>query len=360
MSAAYYLAFTDLRRRMRDGELSPDDLVFTVDADGQHDLDVIDDLHRRSVDEKLDALLVRRDLSTYPPYKQAGNGLLSAWATLWAGHRLHDVESGYRIFRLGALADALTYYRGYKYSETVEVAVVLCRLGYHVRNDVLVPVPVYRSRTRMVDVFIDLAAIPMAAFRVTVAPAAGQRGAEPRAAAGGHRAAAAVTGLATAPRRAPSDSAPIEVAGQTEQFVEPHRLETFRPKSVDDEWQRRQQHRAIGVDVPVEPVVQQDDRPGPGPVDDPFGHDPSVALDPVLRRRVPGHRMHALGSDLCEHERRALTVWGSEERGTLAQGPLEGLLGAVEFRVTRIEPTPIVMVVRVIRHEVAVVAAARG
>jgi glycosyltransferase involved in cell wall biosynthesis len=167
MSAAYYLAFTDLRRRMRSGELSPDDLVFTVDADGQHDLDVIDDLHRRTVDEQLDALLVRRDLSTYPMYKQAGNGLLSAWATLWAAHRLYDVESGYRIFRLGALADALGYYRGYKYSETVEVAVVMCRLGYHVRNDVLVPVPVYRSRTRMVDVFIDLAAIPLAAARVT-------------------------------------------------------------------------------------------------------------------------------------------------------------------------------------------------
>jgi hypothetical protein len=44
----------------------------------------------------------------------------------------------------------------------------MCRLGYRVRNDVLVPVPVYRSRTRMVDVFIDLAAIPMAAFRVTM------------------------------------------------------------------------------------------------------------------------------------------------------------------------------------------------
>jgi len=167
MSAAYYLAFTDLRRRMRAGELSPDDLVFTVDADGQHDLDVIDDLHRRAVEEQLDGLLVRRDLSTYPVYKQAGNGVLSAWATLWAGRRLYDVESGYRIFRLGALADALAYYRGYKYSETVEVAVVLCRLGYRVRNDVLVPVPVYRSRTRMVDVFIDLTAIPLAAFRVT-------------------------------------------------------------------------------------------------------------------------------------------------------------------------------------------------
>jgi len=176
MSAAYYLAFTDLRRRMRAGELDPDDLVYTIDADGQHDLDVLDDLHRMMVDEHLDALLVRRDLSTYPLYKQAGNGLLSWWATLWAGGvQLHDVESGYRIFRLGALADALNYYRGYKYSETVEVAVVMGRLGYRVRNDVLVPVPVYRSRTRMVDVVIDLTAIPLAALRVTTRKPPGQK-----------------------------------------------------------------------------------------------------------------------------------------------------------------------------------------
>ncbi|MGQ0617425.1 MAG: glycosyltransferase family 2 protein [Acidimicrobiia bacterium] len=168
LSAAYHLAFGDLRRRLAAGELSPDDVVFTVDADGQHDLDVLDDLHRRAVDDGLDALLVRRDLSTYPLYKRLGNGLLSAWATVWAGGtRLHDVESGYRVLRLGALADALDYYRGHRYSETVELAVVLCRLGYRVRNDVLVPVPVYRSRTRMVDVVIDLVAIPAAALRVT-------------------------------------------------------------------------------------------------------------------------------------------------------------------------------------------------
>jgi glycosyltransferase involved in cell wall biosynthesis len=168
MSAAYYRAFSALRTRMERGELSQDDLVFTIDADGQHDLDVLDDLHRRTVDEQLDALLVRRDLSTYPRYKQLGNWLLSRWATLWAaGTRLHDVESGYRIFRLGALVDALDYYEGHKYSETVEVAVVLCRLGYKVRNDILVPVPLYRSRTRMADVVIDLAAIPAAAYRVS-------------------------------------------------------------------------------------------------------------------------------------------------------------------------------------------------
>ncbi len=115
MSEAYYLAFGDLRRRLAAGELSPDDFVYTVDADGQHELAVLEDLHRRMHDERLDALLVQRDLSTYPPYKQVGNWVMSTWATIWSGGvALKDVESGYRIFRLGALADALDYYQGYK------------------------------------------------------------------------------------------------------------------------------------------------------------------------------------------------------------------------------------------------------
>lgn len=177
MSAAYALAFLDLRRRMEAGEVEPDDLVYTVDADGQHDLSVLDDLTKLVMSEDLDALLVRRDLSSYPSYKQLGNALLSAWATLWAGSPLPDVESGYRIFRAGALADALDYYRGHRYSETVEVAVVLCRLGYRVCNDVIVPVPVYRSRTRMGDVVVDLTMIPVAAVRAVTRPRpAGRRG----------------------------------------------------------------------------------------------------------------------------------------------------------------------------------------
>jgi len=164
MSAAYYLAFSELRRRLEVGELERDDLVFTVDADGQHEMAVFDQLEASM--DGLDTLLVRRDLRTYPYYKRAGNWLLSAWATLWAGHRLYDVESGYRVFRLGALTDALNYYRGTKYSETVEVAVVLCRLGYDVDNSRLVPVPVYRSRTSLLDAAIDAALIPIAAARV--------------------------------------------------------------------------------------------------------------------------------------------------------------------------------------------------
>jgi glycosyltransferase involved in cell wall biosynthesis len=166
MSAAYYAAFSDLRRRMAAGELDEDDFVFTVDADGQHELSVFDQLQATAARDRSDALLVRRDLSTYPAWKRSGNWTLSAWASLWAGQRLLDVESGYRVFRLGALAEALNYYRGYKYSETVEVAVVLCRLGRRVTNDVLVPVPLYRSRTRLVDAAIDAVMIPVAACRV--------------------------------------------------------------------------------------------------------------------------------------------------------------------------------------------------
>jgi peptidoglycan/xylan/chitin deacetylase (PgdA/CDA1 family) len=166
MSEAYILALTMLRDRLDAGELSPNDLLFTVDADGQHDLAVLDELVNATIDGNLDANLARRDLSYHGPYKKLGNGLLSGWASLWAGNRLHDVESGYRIFRLGSLAHALDFYTGYKYSETVEVAVVMSRLGYRVRNDHLVPVPVSRSRTRLRDAVIDLAVIPVAAARV--------------------------------------------------------------------------------------------------------------------------------------------------------------------------------------------------
>jgi peptidoglycan/xylan/chitin deacetylase (PgdA/CDA1 family) len=166
MSEAYYTALTELRERLRVGELDADDLVFTVDADGQHDLHVLNELVQMTIDEGLDANLARRDLSYHGPFKRTGNWLLSKWASLWAWSPLHDVESGYRIFRLGALAHALDYYSGYKYSETVEVAVVLCQLGYNVRNDHVVPVPVARSRTRMRDALIDMTVIPIAAGRV--------------------------------------------------------------------------------------------------------------------------------------------------------------------------------------------------
>ncbi len=166
MSAAYHLAFTEIADRVRNGDLDPDTLVCTVDADGQHEPGALDELVRIASEERADAVIARRDLSRYPLLKRLGNRVMSRWATMWAGSPLPDAESGFRVFRAGALAHALRYYRGYRYSETVEVAVVLCRLGYTVRNDTLTPVPVVRSRTRLRDALIDAVMIVVAARRV--------------------------------------------------------------------------------------------------------------------------------------------------------------------------------------------------
>jgi glycosyltransferase involved in cell wall biosynthesis len=165
MSAAYYSAFEEIGQRVARGELSSDDIVLTIDADGQHEPHEIDSLTRRMREGGFDAVIARRDLSTYPVYKRLGNWLMSVWASLWAGCRLYDVESGFRVFRAGALLQALQHYRGYRYSETVEVAVILPRLGYRICNDVLLPVPLFRSRTRMKDFLIDALAMPAAWWR---------------------------------------------------------------------------------------------------------------------------------------------------------------------------------------------------
>ncbi len=166
LSAAYYAAFSDIRSRVESGELSGDDAVITVDADGQHEPSDVDALVGQLQDAPYDAVIARRDLSGYTPFKRFGNWLLSIWATLWAGSRLHDVESGFRVFRAAPLLDALQYYRGYRYSETVEVAIVLARLGYRICNDVMVRVPVCRSRTRLRDGVIDALAMVGAWWRV--------------------------------------------------------------------------------------------------------------------------------------------------------------------------------------------------
>ncbi len=168
MSAAYYEAFLHLGRMVAAGKISPDDVVLTVDADGQHDPASMD-LLLKPIADGADAVIARRDFRLYPLYKRVGNWIMSAWASIWGGRRFQDVESGYRAFRVGALLDALQYYKGYKYSETVEIAVILPLLGYEIHDTTLVDIPVFRSRTRLKDVVIDLVAMPCAWWRVIAA-----------------------------------------------------------------------------------------------------------------------------------------------------------------------------------------------
>jgi hypothetical protein len=165
LSAAYRAAFRLLAKLRERGELSDDDIVVTVDADGQHDPSDVGRLVSALEEDGYDAVIARRDLKGYSLLKRAGNWLLSLWASLWAGRRLTDVESGLRAFRLGVLLACLPYYRGWRYSETVELAVVLCRLGYRVLDGPQVTVPVRRSRTSIGDGLVDFLVMPLAWWR---------------------------------------------------------------------------------------------------------------------------------------------------------------------------------------------------
>jgi hypothetical protein len=167
VAAAYHDAFAELCRRLDDGDLSPDDLVVTLAADQGHDVGMLDDLQRMVVRERLDALLVRRDLAGYRWSRRVAHVVLSGWATLWGGRvRLHDVASCDRVFRLAALADALDHCGDGGAVGTVDLAVALSRLGCRVRNDVLVAMPLRAPQRGPLDGLADIVTLPGAAFRV--------------------------------------------------------------------------------------------------------------------------------------------------------------------------------------------------
>ncbi len=166
VSAAYCAASQDLARRVARGDLSPDDIVLTVDADGQHEPSDIEAVVAPILDDRFDAVIARRDLSGHSAYRRSGNWLISVWASLWAARRLHDIESGFRAFRLGAWLAALQYCQGSRHSESVQVAVVLPHLGYRVSNDLVVPAPTPGSRTRLKDGVVDFAAVVAAWWRI--------------------------------------------------------------------------------------------------------------------------------------------------------------------------------------------------
>jgi glycosyltransferase involved in cell wall biosynthesis len=155
MSAALREGFLHLAQRLESGELEPDDLLLTLDADGQHDSREIAALCLHVEKNNLDLGLTRRDLSLYPWHKRLGNRFMTVWGTLWSGFRYSDVESGFRAMRLRVLPALLDYYTGYRYSCAQEIAVLTARLGFRVDNSFLTVIRLYRSQTSLKDVAIN-------------------------------------------------------------------------------------------------------------------------------------------------------------------------------------------------------------
>lgn len=165
-SAALRAAWDALGSDLDRGALDATTLVINLDADGQHDLAYLDALIARMDEVGADAMIARRDFSYHGWYKRLGNIVMTALGSLFAGTRMHDVESGYRIIRLGALVDTQEYYRGRRYSECVEFAVVSQRLGYRVDNDFVVQVPVLRTNTRLKDAASHVLLMALTWYRV--------------------------------------------------------------------------------------------------------------------------------------------------------------------------------------------------
>ena len=166
-SAALRIAWDWLRAGMQSGQYTADTIVICVDADGQHDLGYLNALIARMRETSADAVIARRDLSYHGLYKRAGNWVMAALGSLCAGTRIWDIESGYRIVRLGPLLHAQDYYEGRLYSEGAELAVVLPRLGYRVDNEFVVQVPIPRTRTHLTDAVNHAVTMLGACYRAT-------------------------------------------------------------------------------------------------------------------------------------------------------------------------------------------------
>lgn len=167
LSAALRAGWEEVRAMLGRGEISPDDVAFSIDADGQHEPAALDGMIQHLIQTNSVCVIGRRDLGYHTGYKKLGNALMTWIGRFSGGHRFEDIESGYRVFRVGPLLEAQEYYEGYKYSETVEVAVLLTRLGYRVDNTYAINIPVARTRTRLYDAAVDAVCMPLAWYRLS-------------------------------------------------------------------------------------------------------------------------------------------------------------------------------------------------
>lgn len=138
------------------GIVKPDDIVVTIDADGQHKPEYIPELAKYMNRQKTEVVLTHRDFSAYPLYKVWGNRFLTFTNSALSGHKYQDVESGLRLLRVKTLPTILSYYTGIKYSCAQEIALITARAGFRVDNDFWVEIAYYRPGTTFSDGFIVL------------------------------------------------------------------------------------------------------------------------------------------------------------------------------------------------------------
>jgi glycosyltransferase involved in cell wall biosynthesis len=138
------------------GLVEKNDIVVTIDADGQHRPEYIKEIVKYMGRKRADIVLTLRDFSKYPSYKKWGNRFLTFTNSILSGFKYSDVESGMRFMRVGTIEPILSYYTGIKYSCAQEIALISARLGFVVDNRFVVRIAYYRPGTTVLDGFIVL------------------------------------------------------------------------------------------------------------------------------------------------------------------------------------------------------------
>lgn len=138
-----------------------------------------------------------------------------------------------------------------------------------------------------------------------------------------------------------------------EQAVEPHDLQATALESFENEWQRSHNDPTIRVYVAVEAVVEQNDRTWSDAREYTPGNECCVAGFPIRGRGVPQDHRHVPIREHPRHEGRSSAVWRSEQGRTSTDVSFERPLRNIEIGVSRVQPTPRVVVHRVTGKEMS-------
>src|SRR5260221_2327994 len=124
--------------------------------------------------------------------------------------------------------------------------------------------------------------------------------------------------------------------------VETNRGETLGAETVDDEGQRPHEYLAAGLRVAVAPTLQEQDCAGARAREDAARDELRVVLGPVAGRGTPQHHAHVVVAHDLGEKRGAVAVgWAVEDRTRADRAP-KRVLRALQLRIARVEPTPLV------------------
>lgn len=165
-SRATLTGFALVEERIKKKQIGKNDIVVTIDGDGQHKPSDIPVLKEYLQEDDLALVRTRRQFEKYSKYKRLGNKFMSSTVSIIAGQRCFDAESGFLLMRASTIRPLLQYATGYRYSICDEFAVILPRLGYKVSDEHLSEVLYFRSNTRISDVIINLTFSFIALLRV--------------------------------------------------------------------------------------------------------------------------------------------------------------------------------------------------